>query len=1021
MIERARGFDLRAARSARRAGLLLLTLLWSLQASSEAEDPAPSEEEDHLALPEIFDSRPFLRIERPPYRNYAFDLYEHRKDHTFPWDLDENVGFQNRPQAFYSGMGDFMITGYDLFDWRETRRPGQVSGSSLFKDWTSWHYVFDQVVVGRDSYKEWGYSIIVGDGLISRFTPLTLSMTDFNGVRLDLSAPHLKFTALGSRIARPNVEHDWRGNPNAFEENTDNSTMLVGSRTQAEIGALSIGFNGVNLHPFRSTGTDNSLRGILRPDHPLTELLLVRFSDDSPGDGSGGALVQEVRLLIDGRPRPDITPAVIRHPARTGTQVGRHLSTGFQPTFDYNEFIRAPSYYRDLEIPLYADLLYRLSHEDSDFLFRLQNEDTRWRDKNPDFIEKNTHLEGLLSTFVLESPEDILSADGEEVLVFIYDLSAEPDIESVQIEAVVGNDYRVEMASIYEEVEAPGNLDSKYRSTPYQTVLRARGNVRDQSNVETVRFDVGANTGIFTYSADVHLGLPGFEITGEYARSARFARFPARAGGTPAFDRSPRFTDQGSACFVNGTSWFGRGRAGFELFSMNPDFTTEMVAYLPRDSSQGYTRRIDPFFGLSEDTMVWRLVQDNEDGDRWPEVLLGAVVGAPAGGDRGQTCWSFDCDGTFPGQDADNDGISDVNRNLNPLPDYEEPFLMYEVDPNDFVYGLDRNNNDEPDIREDDYEPDYPYDPDQRGYHLFAQYDMTPRLSFGMGRHHVVSIAGGGRNHSSYALLTYRREGLERLRRIFFENHFRRVEDDIPDEFNRTREDIELIVRGAYSPTFDGLPAVIAGNPIVIRTDPLLYADSYVNETYLEGHWRPRPGFNAVQKLRLRLNWQQERLLPGGAFQRQRRLDQWNAVSRADYTRYWGKLKIQPQFKFMLLQLRDVRQDQWLRSELSLIPILRLEYPLLSRTTLQLGIQGIGPFPYRFEDRAAMRNTFERRTKYLNLTNRSMYFGYELFTIIGYRRDKQEFDDPLQQFREFDSWTFFIRGLIGFTQYGRPM
>ena len=192
----------------------------------------------------------------------------------------------------------------------------------------------------------------------------------------------------------------------------------------------------------------------------------MRFSDDSPGDGSGGALVQEVRLLIDGRPRPDITPAVIRHPARTGTQVGRHLSTGFQPTFDYNEFIRAPSYYRDLEIPLYADLLYRLSHEDSDFLFRLQNEDTRWRDKNPDFIEKNTHLEGLLSTFVLESPEDILSADGEEVLVFIYDLSAEPDIESVQIEAVVGNDYRVEMASIYEEVEAPATWTASIAARP---------------------------------------------------------------------------------------------------------------------------------------------------------------------------------------------------------------------------------------------------------------------------------------------------------------------------------------------------------------------------------------------------------------------------------------------------------------------------------------------------------------------------------------------------------------------------
>ena len=31
----------------------------------------------------------------------------------------------------------------------------------------------------------------------------------------------------------------------------------------------------------------------------------------------------------------------------------------------------------------------------------------------------------------------------------------------------------------------------------------------------------------------------------------------------------------------------------------------------------------------------------------------------------------------FPGQDADNDGIPDTNRNLNGLPDYLEPFLLY--------------------------------------------------------------------------------------------------------------------------------------------------------------------------------------------------------------------------------------------------------------------------------------------------------------------------------------------------------
>ena len=910
-----------------------------------------------------------------------------------------------------------MITGYELYSWEERRQPDQTIGSTLFKDWTSWHYVFDQLAVGHDSYRSGGYSLIVGDGLIARLSPLTLSKTDFNGARLDLSTPYFKFTALGSRIARPNVEWHWLSNLNGLEVNTVNSTMLLGSRAQADIGALQIGLNGVNLHTFRALGTNNSIKGMVRPDHPLFDLLIVRFTDDSPGDGKGGAVVQEVELIIDGARRPDMRPRVLRHRAGTATQVGRTLGSGFLP-LDYNLFGGAARYYRDQEIPLYADYLYRLAHEDPDFLLRLQNGDSKWLDRNDDFVEKNTNLEGLHSTFVVESPDDVLAADGTDALVFLFDLSAVPSIESVRVEAVVGNDYRVELAKLYQFSDKPGNLDVKYRSTVYETVLRAEGNVRDQSNVERVGFEVGVNTSIFTYSADLHLGLPGLELTGEYARSATFARFPSHVNGTPDFHSGPRFSDRGSAAFLNGTSWFGRGRVGFELFSMNPDFTTDMVTYLPRDGQSGHTRLSDTYFGLDNSTMVWRLVQDNEDGDRYPDVALGPILGSPATTREG--CNTFDCDGTFPGQDADNDGVTDTNRNLNSLPDYEEPFLMYDVDPNDFVYGMDRNNNDEPDFREDDYDADYPYDHDQRGYHLFGQYDLTPHWTVGVGRHEVEGVAGGGRNNSTYALLTYQRQGLERLRQVFFENHFRRVQDDIPDEYNRVRQDIEISARDPYDASFDGIPNVLNRNPTITRPDLLLYEDSDVNETYLEGHWRLTPSLNLVQKLRLRLNWQQEGPLPTGTFQRARRLDQWNVVSRADYTRYWGSLKVQPQFKFMLLRLRDQRADRSLRSEVSLIPILRAEYPLMSRSTLQVGIQGIGPFPYRFEDRAAERNTFERRTKFVSLTNRSAYFGYQLFTIIGFTRDKQDFDDEFQTFREFDSWSFFIRALVGFT-HGRPL
>ncbi len=65
-----------------------------------------------------------------------------------------------------------------------------------------------------------------------------------------------------------------------------------------------------------------------------------------------------------------------------------------------------------------------------------------------------------------------------------------------------------------------------------------------------------------------------------------------------------------------------------------------------------------------------------------------------------------DPDGVFPGNDADYDGIADNNKNNNNLPDYSEPFLMYDVDPDEFVFGNDYNNNTIPDFREDDVKMD---------------------------------------------------------------------------------------------------------------------------------------------------------------------------------------------------------------------------------------------------------------------------------------------------------------------------
>ena len=272
------------------------------------------------------------------------------------------------------------------------------------------------------------------------------------------------------------------------------------------------------MHVYQSTQDNNSLKGSLRPSLPSMDQVVVRFTDDSPQDGRGGALVQEVQLVLNGEARPDIVPTVIRHFEGVDTQVGTvsRLTGQFNPTIYTNPrgYYQTPTlYYRGRnDMPLFADYLYRADHE-----------------AGID-VSKNTNLEGLLATFKLESSEEILQADGNEHLVFLFDLSQEPYVESVAVEAALANDYRVEVATLNLNNPRGRGYPNQYLSTFYRPVLRAEGNVQDGSNLARRRINVGENTSLFTYSADMHLSLVGLEVNGEYARSARYSRFPGAHG-----------------------------------------------------------------------------------------------------------------------------------------------------------------------------------------------------------------------------------------------------------------------------------------------------------------------------------------------------------------------------------------------------------------------------------------------------------------------------------------------------------
>ena len=986
-----------SSQSIHRNILLALALCASIL---DAQDSSPA-----LGPPQVVSSpRLFLRSEWRPYRNFSFQNFTQYPNHTLPFDVS--------PRAYYNSMGDYLITGYPLYEWLETRAPEQQWGSSIFKDVgfqyntsSPWVTVFDNVVLARDGYGGWGYTAMVGDALIARFTPLTLSKTNFNGMRVDISTPYLKFTALGSRIERPHSYlHTIPAGGWFFDDKfylADNSTLLAGSRMQIDLGVLNLGLNWVNHHLYQSAHSGNSLKGRLRPDQPLIDWIVVRFSDDSPEDGMGGAVVQDVRLIVNGEVRDDLKPQAVRNHRGITPQVGRFSrATGEFRTANYVKPTSDPAfegntYYRDREIPLFADYLYRLDHEAAID------------------VSGDTNLDGLLSSFSVESPLNVLRADGQEQLAFLFDLSAEPQVESVEMEALLGNDYRVEVAFLYPFDPRANTYHAQYISSYYSTVLQASGNVQDLSNQRRVRVKFGENTGQFVYSADLSLRLAGLEVHGEYARSSLYSRYPAQAAGVPQLDEGPRFSNRGEAYFLNATRWFGKARVGGEYFSINPEFSTEMRNYLAWDDYMWLTH----FAGLTNRTIYWQLVDDNEDGDRYPDRRVGNLPGLL------NDTKAYDIDGVFLGQDENNDGTPEVNRNLNLLPDYEEPFLMYDVEPNDYVYGLDRNNNDEPDQREDDGDVDYPYDYDQRGFHLFGQWSLTRRWLLAAGRYDVDQIARAGSNNSTYVLLTYDRTGVARLRRLFFENHLRRVRDDIPDEFvtinERPIRDGNFGHRGL---TFHYLRAWETRPPRFrssFRRDPIRYRDSYVNETYFESRLRPRRGLHLVQKVRLRVNWQQGGQLQPGIFQRKRRLDFWTVVSQVGYTRHWGRLSATAQYKFMFLRLQDQERNRALHFETRSIPILRASYPLMNRTTIQAGVQGMGPLSYRLKDRVAGRESFEQHTSFLTLTNRSKYFGYEIVTIAGVYKDRRKFDKAFQAFQSFDSLSYFVRGVVGFSEFGR--
>ena len=557
--------------------------------------------------------------------------------------------------------------------------------------------------------------------------------------------------------------------------------------------------------------------------------------------------------------------------------------------------------------------------------------------------------------------EGFLAADGNEVIVLVYDLEGpqyrnsfgpQPEqIKSIEFLLLLANDYRIDVTS-NRQLNANGQPVLLSEGIPERT-MRADGNVQDGSNqgFVSVKYGLPVANEIFGFTLDI-MDVSGFYLSGEYDRNRQHFRYPRRS--ETDVTQHTMYNSSADAWFVNvykrAYPYFGFG----EVYNVDPDYSTSSFLAGTQNDAADINYDDDIRF-------VYEFVDDNDDQDRNPDWL--------------RANFSQDRE-VFPGFDENNDFINDFNQNdsewrENTVPDYEEPFLRYASDRPEFLFGLDMNNNGIIDRFENDILPDYLYKRDRRGYNIYVGSHLGPEARLTVGRLDERQLADARENATNYALLTFDKDYASKGR-VQVYNNYRQVRDDIRDNV------IEWVVREG------------SRGDLVPYTDPLPLRDGWANTLYLGYQYQ-----SDHIHFKNRLKWE---VFKQDNFD-ERPLDEqdiretasfFGVLNKIDYTFNLGILKFQPRWKSEFQRQRPSRrQDTQVRvatTELHELWSLVVHVPILSRTQLQTGLEYLLVEQFREELETHLLRSDRNELVYaLQFTNNAEYLGYNLWTQTGFR------------------------------------
>ena len=909
----------------------------------------------------------------------------------------------------YDQFGNFLLPGGEIytFSWNKSR-----IGAREITDSNWINSIFNNLVILSDDFSNWQTKFMVAqaslirntdipqNGIRAYFTPSTLKISNFSGIRWDASSRknNVSFIASTGQVGEPNMP-------------------LYGIHWQSVLGdVLKVGASYV--HKQRGT-IENSQMDIdeIIKDEPRYVYLIV--TDDSPEDTGPGARVYNVAAVINGKPTP-IAYNGENYPVRGRAYkipnvitANPYAGSGFTPYYIFqgtgsdgteNGTTQIQSYHTRTEDhrnnygSWFLDLMDQQNLTNPN---KVGTQNYGYNNLLERFFSKTTTGNlGIIN--VDDAGQRVYAADGSSGYieatgtdVIIYEFIVPSGTRELAFNVQAANDYCIDIiASMYRYQGVPhpdvdwNSITSSNWNVYYDLkhCVKASGNVKDSSNLQWVKVTYDRLVSTDVYGMNMELDWNGLFIRAEYNVNSVTRAYPV-AIQVPKKGKTN--TDTARAWFVNVEKDLGKTSIGGEFFNYPMDYMR-----------------------------YWPTVEDNDDDNNRVGVDIYGIRQTNSGSNNTVE---------HPGIDVDFDLIDDNEWQGELYIDYNYDTLRF---------GDDFNHNGIVDYREDDTQIDLPYERDSRGQHYFFKYHPTENTLVTFGHYDVRQEYFEGRNFTRYLKIEHYQH-LGNLGEMLVYSRTERVKDNYK-----------------LSPTY----ASGEGNRSVVNNH--YYINNWQTTNYLQSRLTFIPNTNIINNVRFNTSYEMGDLYrPQGRtydelilhymqiYNGDQLIDRYGQYNyafehKADYTlrmadarllpeisfmgyRLWKEkrireLKITPAMKFVHSYGINQRSNYFLYSHdrhekhYDFYPVVRMDYRVSPRTLLRFAMQGFPGFEEIHRNSTEKLLDTDERNMILALENRTLYQGFNIVVTMGMALHKVKYiNDPgLQLARDDDSTRLFYHPAV---------